>query len=121
MKNLGAPHYYEDRTSWLEERTAPGSRIGMTGAGNAAYFIEDRSIINLDGLVNGIDYFYALQNGEVSDYLKDVELDYIFGNEGMFLETDPYRNNYTDLLLASRKIDSYDNLTLWKLEDPGED
>jgi hypothetical protein len=33
-----------DLAEFLEEHTEPGSVIGMTGGGNAGYFINDRTV-----------------------------------------------------------------------------
>jgi hypothetical protein len=45
---------YMDIVPLLEENTEPGSIIGFTGGGNVGYFIHDRTIINMDGLITAI-------------------------------------------------------------------
>jgi hypothetical protein len=40
-----------DIAAFLEKHTEPGSIIGMTGGGNAGYFIKDRTVVNMDGLI----------------------------------------------------------------------
>ena len=47
----------------LEKATPPGAFIGSTGGGVVAYFIKDRTIINLDGLMNTTEYFRLLKEG----------------------------------------------------------
>lgn len=81
------PHNYFDPArrpmdvlTYLEENTPPGSIIGMTGGGNVGYFINDRTIINMDGLINSYDYFRALQAGEGPAYLREHGLTIIFAN-----------------------------------------
>ncbi|MCJ7432679.1 MAG: hypothetical protein MUO77_04250 [Anaerolineales bacterium] len=85
---------YMDAVPFIESHTEPGSLIGMTGGGNAGYFIRDRSIINMDGLINSYDYFKALQSGKAADYLADNGMDYIFANPNL-LEGAPYRGQFT--------------------------
>ncbi len=48
----------------VENETPPGSIIGSTGGGVVAYFIKDRTIINLDGLMNSTTYFSLLKKGD---------------------------------------------------------
>jgi hypothetical protein len=86
----GSNHYYYHRPAWLERHTESGARIAITGAGNLGYFTEGRNIINLDGLINSYDYFLALKSGRGSDFLESVGVDYIFGNEYILTETNPY-------------------------------
>lgn len=86
----GSNHFYIHRARWLEAATEPGERIAITGAGNLAYFIQDRTIVNMDGLMNTHDYLLALQSGRGAQYLADLGVDYIFGNEYILTETNPY-------------------------------
>jgi hypothetical protein len=83
-----------DAVPFLEANTPPGAIIGMTGGGNAGYFIHDRAIVNMDGLINSYDYFKALQSGHAAQYLARHNLDYIFANPGI-LEGAPYRGQFT--------------------------
>ena len=84
---------YMDAVPFIESHTEPGSLIGMTGGGNAGYFIQDRAIINMDGLINSYDYFKALQAGTAADYLAANGMDYIFANPSL-LEGAPYRGQF---------------------------
>lgn len=83
-------HPYLQETRFLEEYTQPGEKIGMTGGGVNAYFIEDRAILNLDGLVNGYEYFSLLQTGDAYQYLDEVGLDHVYGLNEMLINSDPY-------------------------------
>jgi hypothetical protein len=69
----------------------------MTGGGNVGYFIHDRTIVNMDGLINSYPYFQANRAHQGSDYLYEMGLDYIFANPN-FLEIQPYRGQYTGRL-----------------------
>jgi len=63
---------YNDIASFLEKHTEPGSIIGVTGGGNAGYFISDRTIINMDGLINSYEYFHLLQQRKSGEYLAEI-------------------------------------------------
>jgi len=86
----GSNHFYLDRAAWLQEHTEGGARIAITGAGNLAYFIQGPTIINMDGLMNSYEYFLALKAGQGAQFLADEGVDYIFGNEYILTETNPY-------------------------------
>lgn len=85
-----AQHQYILETKFVEERTLPGDIIGMTGGGVIAYFIHDRTIVNLDGLINGAEYFEQLKNATAYKYLDEIGMDYVYAAEPMILESDPY-------------------------------
>jgi hypothetical protein len=88
---------YMDVVPFLESLTLPGDVIGMTGGGNVGYFIHDRTIVNMDGLINSYDYFQALKNGTSADYLYDSGMRYIFANPDI-LNSQPYRGQYDNRL-----------------------
>ena len=89
---------YETDFAFLEEHTEPDSVIGMTGGGLNAYFMTDRIFVNLDGLINSADYFESLQNDQGNAYLESIGLDYVYGEELILLDSDPYRWVFTDHL-----------------------
>src|SRR6185369_14864717 len=68
---------------YLEENTPPGSVIGMTGGGNVGYFIKDRTIVNMDGLINSYGYFQALKSGEAPSYLRGHKMQIIFASANL--------------------------------------
>jgi hypothetical protein len=86
----GSNHFYLDRARWLESVTQPSERIAITGAGNLAYFIDERTIVNMDGLMNTRAYLDAMKAGRGATYLAQLGVDYVFGNEYILLETNPY-------------------------------
>jgi len=87
---------YLGEKNFIESQTAPGDVIGMTGGGLVGYFVPDRKIVNLDGLINSADYFKALKNDQVKNYLKDFGVRFIYGEEPVLLDSDPYRWIFTD-------------------------
>lgn len=80
----------------LEQYTEPGSTIGTTGGGIVAYFIKDRKIINLDGLINSYDYFQRMRRGKTAEYFDKIGLDYVYGNIYMITQSDPYARMFSD-------------------------
>ena len=92
--NKSAPDApYNEIAAFLEQRTEPGSIIGMTGGGNAGYFIHDRTVINMDGLINSNEYFQLLKKREAGDYLAEIGMDYILANVTI-LDQLPYKGQF---------------------------
>ncbi len=105
---------YLGETRSLQEFTDEGSLIGMTGGGNVAYFIENRTIVNLDGLINSAEYFHALKTGTARAFLDALPLDYVFGKEYVLLVSDPYNNIFEDRLEEIGAIRGPENFTLYR-------
>lgn len=96
-------HYWSEDTPFidvgplLEEHTEPGSLIGITGGGNIGYFIHDRTILNMDGLINSYSYFEALQAGQAGTYLENIGLDYALANP-VILDQQPYKGQFNEYM-----------------------
>jgi hypothetical protein len=88
---------YMDIPPLLEEHTEPGSIIGMTGGGNVGYFIHDRTIINMDGLINSYPYFQALQARQAGAYLEEIGVDYVLANPTI-LDQQPYKGQFNEYM-----------------------
>ena len=88
---------YMDIVPLLEEHTEPGSIIGLTGGGNVGYFIQDRTIVNMDGLINSYAYFQALQSHTGGKYLQEIGLDYVLANP-VILDQQPYKGQFNEFL-----------------------
>jgi hypothetical protein len=82
----------------LEKATEPGALIGSTGGGAVAYFIQGRTIVNLDGLMNSNTYFEMMQKGTASQLLDAIGLDYVFGTKYVITKSDPYFSVFKDRL-----------------------
>ncbi len=82
-----------DIAAFLEAHTEPGSIIGFTGGGNAGYFVHDRTVINMDGLINSYEYFKLLQERQAGEYLANEGLDYILANSGLLNQL-PYKGQF---------------------------
>jgi hypothetical protein len=88
---------YMDIPPLLEEHTEPGSIIGMTGGGNVGYFIHDRTIINMDGLINSYPYFQALQSRQAGAFLEKLGVDYVLANPTI-LDQQPYKGQFNEYM-----------------------
>jgi len=58
--------------------------------------MPDRVFINLDGLINSSAYFESLKEDRANDYLEAAGLKYVYGEEQVLLDSDPYRWVFTD-------------------------
>ncbi|HKJ40161.1 MAG TPA: hypothetical protein VJ972_15430, partial [Anaerolineales bacterium] len=103
---------YNDLAYFLEQHTESGSVIGMTGGGNAGYFISNRIIINMDGLINSYEYFHLLQERKSGEYLAEIGMDYILANPEILGQL-PYNRQYeayyqlTDELYGGKQLIRY--------------
>lgn len=88
---------YMEISAFLEQHTEPGSIIGMTGGGNTGYFIRDRTVVNMDGLINSYQYFQLLKEKEAGKYLADLGMNYVLANIQL-LDGLPYRGQYREYL-----------------------
>jgi hypothetical protein len=82
-----------DLAEFLEANTEPGSIIGFTGGGNAGYFVRDRTVINMDGLINSYEYFQLLQDKKAGEYLANEGMDYILANRDLLNQL-PYKGQF---------------------------
>jgi hypothetical protein len=112
----GSNHFYLARPAWLQAQTEEGAVIAITGAGNLGYFTQGRTIVNMDGLMNSYAYFRHLQAGSAADYLAELGVDYIFGNEYIYTQTNPYEPMLEGRLepYAVYAIDAERELLLWR-------
>jgi hypothetical protein len=88
---------YAEVIPFLKSHTQPGAIIGMTGGGNVAYFLNDRTIVNMDGLINSTDYFKNLRAGTGPDYLYESGMRYVFANPDL-LYANPYHGQFAGRL-----------------------
>ncbi|RZN35096.1 MAG: hypothetical protein EF813_09270 [Methanosarcinales archaeon] len=88
---IDAKEDYLNNAQWLRENTNKNDLIGAWEAGIIGYFSE-RRVINLDGLINSPEYFEYIKNGNVTDYLDKLKVDYI--SENYYLPgPEPYDDN----------------------------
>jgi hypothetical protein len=115
LSSSNESHSYFIESQIIQENTEIGSVIGMTGGGVTAYFIQDRTIVNLDGLINGIDYYHQLRQGNADEYFGKINLKYVYGAESMLLDSDPYRWVFTGRLTT---INTFTGSTLYRFQLP---
>ncbi len=107
---------YVEALDILENHTEPGSLIGVTGGGSLGYFIHDRGIVNMDGLINSPAYFKAMQAGQAADYLYQNGVDYIFANPDILLQLAPFKTQFKGRLV--RLGITYGGKELMKIRPP---
>ncbi len=99
-------HMYIDYARWVEAHTEPGSLVGATGAGSLGYFVQGRTIVNLDGLISNYAYLQAMKQGTRVDYLRDIGLDYALVGKALY-----NRPPYEDLTPYLEEVAKYYNET----------
>jgi hypothetical protein len=103
----GSPEHAQDYLlipEKIETLTEPGSIIGTPGGGTLSYFIKDRVIINLDGLMNSKDYFDDLQKFDTNKDMQRMGIRYIYANEYAILSSSPYAKIFEDHLTRKGKV-----------------
>ncbi len=88
-RSTGHAHLAEVRA--LEEATPVESVIGMVGGGTVSYFIQGRTIVNLDGLMNSKAYFDGLRAGDTSAIMQDYGVQYIYAVPYIVTRGYPYK------------------------------
>ena len=63
---------------WIAENSPPDAVFASWNAGQLGFF-SNRTFINLDGLINNVDYYERVLHGSVplADYLAENKVDYI--------------------------------------------
>lgn len=77
--NLFPGHKLRYHTAlWMAEHLPAEARLASWNAGIMGYFSE-RTVINLDGLINGADYYHRVVVGPLTweEYVREQEVDYI--------------------------------------------
>jgi hypothetical protein len=100
----------------VENFTQKGSYIGMTGGGLTAYFIHDRTVVNMDGLINSNAYFEAMKKGTATAFLDAIPLSYVYGKSYVVEESDPYKEILHNRLSEIGYIRGYEGFTLYQYE-----
>ena len=98
----------------LDDATPPGSIIGMTGGGMQGYFSTDRTVVNLDGLINSQEYYQSMLDGTTAEFLIKMKLDYVYGNPYMLLKSDPYGGIFAGRLDPLKALGGNEDTFLYK-------
>lgn len=78
-KSQGENHWHIQSVNaalWAKYNTPPETIFAMSDAGTFSFFSE-RQVVNLDGLVNNLEYQEALKNYTLYSYLKNRNVKYI--------------------------------------------
>jgi hypothetical protein len=113
------PHYYRQKEQAIRTVIAPGSTISAIGSGSLGYFLPDYQVVNLDGLINSVNYFEHLKAGTVIEFLDDMNVSYVIGTEYLVMKTRPYAENLADHieLFTQFEIDTTTYM-IWKIVTP---
>ncbi len=89
---------------FLNENTPPESVFAMGDrAGSLGYQLE-RPLIQLEGIVNSLEYLGYLESGQVHEFLKRKGVDYVVYSGGVLSGGDPVPINVPDLGLQCEAI-----------------
>lgn len=88
----------------LEEATPVSAVIGTPGGGSLSYFIQDRTIVNLDGLMNSKEYFDALQQFDTHKQMQDTGIQFIFANDYSIRNSLPYSRIFRDCITPISQV-----------------
>jgi hypothetical protein len=61
---------------WLNRNLADTPRVGVFDSGIVGYF-SDMPIVNLDGLINSVEYLQTLKSGKLEEYLARNNIRYV--------------------------------------------
>ncbi len=89
-------YYYLDRKVFLETTTKSTDIIGTPNAGALGY-LTDRTIVNIDGLVNSYEYLQAQKDGTDLIFLRKIGVNKFFFSKGSLLY-EPYKTTYRNQL-----------------------
>jgi hypothetical protein len=89
-EQTNANHDYLVIPQQLADATPSGAIIGTPGGGAISYFIPNRTIVNLDGLMNSKEYFDALKNSTTNSMDQKSGITYIFGSDFSLKVSAPY-------------------------------
>ncbi|HEU5100112.1 MAG TPA: hypothetical protein VFU22_13885, partial [Roseiflexaceae bacterium] len=89
----GSLHEAWEADLWAEQHLPTGARVGSLSSGLLGYFMQDRTVINLDGLANSPEYVRTVwlhhllythglaQDGELWAYIRANDIQYIANPE----------------------------------------
>jgi hypothetical protein len=83
---------------WAREHTPPGAIFAMTDCGHFGFF-SLRRVINLDGLVNNLDFQHTLAEHRLNQYLRQNDVDF-FVQHAVHNREDVIAGGYNSLTLS---------------------
>jgi len=82
----------------IEKFTPVNAVIATPGGGTLSYLIENRRIVNLDGLMNSREYFEELKSFDTGGFMARNNIQYIYANEIAVLSSPPYSTIFANHL-----------------------
>ena len=68
-------NHFQQAALWINANLPEDVVIGAHSAGALAYHVENRAVVNLDGLINSNDYLQVMKEGQFPDYVLN-NIDY---------------------------------------------
>ncbi len=103
---------------WISEHLPGDVRLASWNAGIFGYF-SDRMVINLDGVINGTDYYQQVISGPKSweEYVKEQDVDYLIDYERFYVASPDFPIVQTFVLANYNK-----EVVMWQVKsaDQGE-
>jgi hypothetical protein len=88
----------------LQADTEDGAIIGTPGGGSLSYFIQNRTIVNLDGLMNSKEYFDALRKYDTRPLMNRMGIQYIFASDYTITSSPPYKPIFDGCLQFDQQV-----------------
>ena len=81
--------------------------------------MPDYQVVNLDGLVNSVEYFEQLKSGTAIEFLAEMNVEYIIGKEYLVTKARPYAENFSNYIeyYGNYEVES-DIWSIWKVASP---
>lgn len=102
--NFSNVNTFVQAARFMEEHLPAHSRIGTLSSGYVSWFAPSHTIINLDGLMNNVDFFENyLKRNRVADYVRTRNIEYLAD----YTTFDGWRRGYfphTDLPLSDMEL-----------------
>ncbi|HSG26389.1 MAG TPA: hypothetical protein VLA32_09745 [Anaerolineales bacterium] len=113
------PHYYQKQEQLIRAAIPPDAVISAIGSGSIGYFMPDYQVVNLDGLVNSVEYFEQLKSGTAIEFLAEMNVEYIIGKEYLVTKARPYAENFSNYIeyYGNYEVES-DIWSIWKVASP---
>ncbi|HET8930415.1 MAG TPA: hypothetical protein VFN21_07150 [Acidimicrobiales bacterium] len=90
---------------WIDTHLPPEARVASWDAGTLGYF-ANRQVVNLDGVVNSLDWYEALQNGRTADFLAARDVGWVANHGGEVNSRDPDIDRQIRALFGGDRIDA---------------
>lgn len=94
---------YRNLGIWAKTNLPAGTVVGSSQSGALSYFAPELKVINLDGVVNK-ECFISLQEGRNMEYIREKDIEYIFGWENNIEFIRQHSKNFRESDLVFIKV-----------------